>query len=42
MKNDNSNWSNNLNIIPVVSYSNRDIDKSIIYKENKEKSGIYR
>ena len=31
-----------MNIIPVVSYFNADIDKSIIYKENKNKSGIYR
>lgn len=38
MQNDN----NNINIIPVVSYSNTDKDKYIIYKENKNKSGIYR
>ena len=38
MKNNN----NNDNIIPVVSYSNADKDKSIVYKENKKKSGIYR
>jgi group I intron endonuclease len=36
----NNNYSNNINIIPVVSYFNADKDKFIIYKENK--SGIYR
>ena len=36
------NDHNYINIIPVVSYSNADKDKSIIYKENKNKSGIYR
>jgi group I intron endonuclease len=36
-----SNYNNNINIIPVVSYSNADKDKFIIYKENKNKSGIY-
>jgi group I intron endonuclease len=36
MQNDN----NNINIIPIISYSN--VDKYIIYKENKNKSGIYR
>jgi group I intron endonuclease len=39
MKNNNNN---NVNIIPVVSYSNADKDKSIIYEENRNKSGIYR
>jgi hypothetical protein len=34
--------NNNINIIPVVSYYNAEKDKSIIYKENKNKSGIYR
>lgn len=34
--------NNNSNIIPIVSYYNADKDKSIIYKENKNKSGIYR
>lgn len=34
--------NNNNNIIPVVSYSNADKDKFIVYKENKNKSGIYR
>jgi len=34
--------NNNIKIIPVVSYSNADKDKFIIYKENKNKSGIYR
>ena len=40
--NNNNNYNNNVNIIPVVSYFNADKDKSIIYKENKNKSGIYR
>jgi group I intron endonuclease len=34
--------NNNIEIIPVVSYSNADKDKFILYKENKNKSGIYR
>lgn len=38
----NNNYNNNINIIPVVSYLNADKDKSIVYKENKNKSGIYR
>lgn len=38
MKNNN----NYVNFAPVVSYSNADKDKFIIYKENKNKSGIYR
>lgn len=38
----NNNCNNYLNIVPIVSYSNADKDKSIIYKENKKKSGIYR
>jgi len=37
-----NNYNNNVSIIPVVSYYNADIDKFIIYKENKRKSGIYR
>jgi hypothetical protein len=41
MENNNNNY-NNINIIPVVSYSNTDKYKHIIYKENKNKSGIYR
>jgi hypothetical protein len=36
------NNNNNIKIIPVVSYSNADKDKLILYKENKNKSGIYR
>jgi len=39
MKNNNNN---NVNIISVVSYSNAYKDKSIIYEENRNKSGIYR
>jgi group I intron endonuclease len=38
----NNNYNNNTNIIPVVSYSNAYKYKSIIYQENKNKSGIYR
>ena len=37
-----NNNNKNVNIIPIVSYSNADKDKFIIYKENKNKSGIYR
>jgi group I intron endonuclease len=33
--------NNNKIIIPVVTYTNISKDKSIIYKENKGKSGIY-
>ena len=29
-------------IVPLVSYLNLDISKSIIYKENRSKPGIYR
>ena len=36
------NNNNNVNIIPVVSYSNVDKYKFIIYEENRNKSGIYR
>jgi hypothetical protein len=39
MKNNNNN---NVNIIPVVSYSNAEKEKFIIYEENRNKSGIYR
>ena len=34
--------NNNRTIIPVVSYSNADKDKSLIFSENKGKSCIYR
>jgi len=30
-----------LGVIPVVSYSNADLDKKSIFKENRGKSGIY-
>ena len=33
---------NNLNIVPVVSYINADINRFIVYKENKGKCGVYR
>lgn len=38
MKNNN----NVINIIPIISYSNAEKDKFVIYKENRNKSGIYR
>jgi group I intron endonuclease len=31
----------NLSVIPVVRYANADLDKSILYRENIGKSGIY-
>jgi hypothetical protein len=31
-----------MNIFPFVYYSDADRDKFIIYKENRNKSGIYR
>jgi hypothetical protein len=34
--------NNNIYIIPVVTYTNAEKDKDRIYKENKNKSGIYR
>ena len=34
--------NNNDNIIPLISYPNAYKDKSIVYKENRNKSGIYR
>ena len=37
----NNKENNNINIIPVVSYSNAYMDKSI-YEQNKNKSGVYR
>ena len=36
------NNNNKQTIVPVVSYLNLDIDKSLIFKKNKGKSGIYR
>jgi hypothetical protein len=32
---------NNKNITPIVSYSNAENNKFIIYEENRNKSGIY-
>ncbi len=37
-----NNKNNYNNIIPVISYDNAEINKLIIYKQNKNKSGIYR
>lgn len=34
--------NNNKNLIPLLTYVNADLDKYIIYKENKNKAGIYR
>jgi hypothetical protein len=44
MENNNniSNNCSNTKIIPVIRYANADTNKSIIYKENKDKSGVYR
>lgn len=46
-KNSNNNNINNNNysdtvIIPIITYINVDTNKSIIYEENSNKSGIYR
>lgn len=41
MKENNNMKENNI-IVPIVSYSNAGKDKHIIYKDNKNKSGIYR
>lgn len=32
---------NGVNIIPVKSYLNADLDKKLVYDENKNKKGIY-
>lgn len=40
--NNNNNNINNIIIKPVITYINADIHKSIIYKDNKNKSAIYR
>lgn len=37
-----SKVDNNKNIIPIVKYINAETDKSLIYRENKKKSGVYR
>ena len=37
----NNNYSNKV-IIPIITYVNIDINRSIIYEENRNKSGIYR
>jgi group I intron endonuclease len=38
----NNKENNNINIIPEVIYANVETDKSIIYKENRNKSGVFR
>lgn len=43
MNNNNiNNTNNNINIIPEVIYANPETDKSIIYEENRNKSGVFR
>ena len=37
-----NNNNNRESIVPIVSYFNIDVNKKIICKENKGKSGIYR
>jgi NUMOD1 domain/GIY-YIG catalytic domain len=37
-----NNNNNRKSVVPIVSYLNIDANKSIIYKENRGKSGIYR
>jgi group I intron endonuclease len=41
-ENKNNNNNNNKKRITVVTYTDLNRDKSLIYKENKNKSGIYR
>jgi hypothetical protein len=36
------NYSTNNSVVPVIKYSNADIQKLQIIKENKGKSGVYR
>ena len=36
------NKNNNVNIVPIVSYSNADTFKVEILETNRRKSGIYR
>jgi len=38
----NNNKNNNVNIIPEVIYVNVETDKSRIYEENRNKSGVFR
>lgn len=38
----NNKNNNKMKLIPIVTYNNMDINKYIIYKENRGKSGIYR
>jgi len=42
MKNNKNNININYIVTPVIRYSNADVDKYIILKENKNKSGVYR
>jgi group I intron endonuclease len=38
----NSKANNNINIIPIIKYINAETDKSIVYEENINKSGVFR
>lgn len=38
----NNNYNKNNNIIPYVTYKNLEINKYVIYKENRKKSAVYR
>ena len=40
--NDHKSINKSIGIIPVITYTNTLTNKSIIYKENKGKCGIYR
>lgn len=42
MENNSKTNDNNLKLIPFITYNNADINKSLIYEENRGKSGIYR
>ena len=42
MKKNNIIKNTNYIVTPVIRYSNTDVDKYIILKENKNKSGVYR
>jgi group I intron endonuclease len=42
MKNNKNNKNINYIVSPVIRYNNTDVDKYIILKENKNKSGVYR
>ena len=37
-----NNYCNSTGIIPIVTYANANNDRFLIYKENRNKSGVYR